>query len=366
MSYFASRQRLIHLLLCIMIGLGSSLTVSDTVLADRSAKSSADDLNEVDTSAKASALIDVTSGRLLHSENGDKPMRIASLTKIMTAIVAIEHGNLQDMVKVNKSAVGKEGSSIYIQLNEEMSLSNLLYGLMLRSGNDAAVAIAEHVGGSEEGFVHLMNEKASYIGLANTSFKNPHGLDQDGHYSTANDLAVLTAYALKNKAFAEIVKSKEKTAPNPHEDWDYRWKNKNKMLTLYEGADGVKTGYTKKALRCLVSSATRNKHQLVAVTIAAGDDWNDHRLMLDWGFEHFKLEKLAQKNKQLRGYPYQAGQTFYYPLKQVEAEQIEVKVIPFKDVKPFRFGMRGKMEWYLNNEAIGSIPIYDAKGIAGY
>lgn len=184
-----------------------STLVSFNVIPTESVGASPD---AIGTNARAAALIDVESGRLLYSNNGDTPMRIASLTKIMTAIVAIEHGNLTDMVKTSKRAVGKEGSSIYLQLNEEMSLSNMLYGLMLRSGNDAATAIAEHVGGSEEGFVHLMNEKAIQIGLTNSHFMNPHGLDDDEHYSSANDLAKLSAYALKNEVFAEIVSTKEK------------------------------------------------------------------------------------------------------------------------------------------------------------
>src|SRR5690606_10156946 len=129
------------------------------------------------------------------------------------------------------------GSSIYLKQGEEMSLHNMLYGLMLRSGNDAATAIAEHVGGSLEGFVHMMNETAQMIGMSNSQFKNPSGLDEEGHYATANDMAKLTAYALKNAAFQDIVKTKVKTAPNPNDPWDYRWLNKNKMLSIYEGAD---------------------------------------------------------------------------------------------------------------------------------
>ena len=152
----------------------------------------------IGTHAKAAALIDVESGRLLYSKDGDTPMRIASLTKIMTAIVAIEHGKLSDKVKTSNRAFAKEGSSIYLKLGEEMSLQNMLYGLMLLSGNDAATSIAEHVGGSEEGFVHVMNEKARMLGLTNSQFMNPHGLDQEGHYSSANDLAKLTAYAMHN------------------------------------------------------------------------------------------------------------------------------------------------------------------------
>lgn len=171
------------------------------------------------THAQAFALIDVTSGRILYSSHGDQELPIASLTKIMTAIVAIEHGKLDEMVTVGRNAFAKEGSSLYLQLGEEMSLRNMLYGLMLRSGNDAATAIAEHIGGSEEGFAHLMNEKARLIGLEHTHFQNPHGLDAKDHYSSANDLAKLTAYALHNPDFKEIVSTRSKKAPNPNDPW---------------------------------------------------------------------------------------------------------------------------------------------------
>lgn len=347
--FFKKLQRIfsLGLLLTLMLGTSSIPGVSAAP-------------NPIRTNAKASALIDVESGRLLYSSNGDTSMRIASLTKIMTAIVAIEHGNLTDMVKTSKRAVGKEGSSIYLQLGEEMSLSNMLYGLMLRSGNDAATAIAEHVGGSEEGFVHLMNEKAAFLGLKHTQFKNPHGLDEDGHYSSANDLAKLTAYALKNNVFAEIVSTRVKKVPNPHEKWDYSYTNKNKMLAMYEGADGVKTGYTKKSLRCLVSSATRQGQQLAAVTINDGDDWADHRKMLDWGFEHYPLQQLANKGQPIAGYPYAAGQTFKYPLEKQETEFIQSRLVLYNtNTTRFLLGERGLLEWYMNGSKIGAVPIYD-------
>lgn len=317
--------------------------------------------SSVHTNAKASALIDVESGRILYSNNGDTSMRIASLTKIMTAIVAIEHGKLTDMVKVSKRAAGREGSSIYLQLGEEMSLSNMLYGLMLRSGNDAATAIAEHVGGSEDGFVHLMNEKAIFLGLTHSQFKNPHGLDEEGHYSSANDLAKLTAYALKNKVFKEIVSTKEKKVPNPHDSWDYKYINKNKMLGMYEGADGVKTGYTKKALRCLVSSATREGQQLVAVTINDSDDWIDHRKMLDWGFQFYPLQQLVQRGEEIVGYPYAVGQTFKFPLAKEESELVQSRLVLIdQNTTRFTLGERGVVEWYLNDEFIGKVPVYDS------
>lgn len=310
------------------------------------------------TNAEAAALIDVESGRLLYSHNGDKRMRIASLTKIMTAIVAIENGDLSDIVKTSSRAAGKEGSSIYLKVGEEMSLHYLLYGLMLRSGNDAAVAIAEHVGGSEEGFVWMMNEKARELGLANTHFMNPHGLDHDDHYSSANDLARLTAYALRNPVFREIVKTRVKKVPNPNAEWDYIWTNKNKMLTMYEGADGVKTGYTKLAHRCLVSSATRGGQQLAAVTLNDGDDWADHQRLLDWGFRHYPLRTIVEEGRKIAGYSLAAGRTFRYPLAEGERERITTRLVvrPQDDVRTL-LGDAGRLELELGGVPIGSVPL---------
>jgi len=312
----------------------------------------------VSTNAEAAALIDVESGRLLYSHNGDKRMRIASLTKIMTAIVAIEHGDLSDIVKTGRRAAGKEGSSIYLRVGDEMSLHHLLYGLMLRSGNDAAVAIAEHVGGSEEGFVHLMNEKARELGLENTHFMNPHGLDHDDHYSSANDLARLTAYALRNPVFREIVKTRVKKVPNQNAEWDHVWTNKNKMLLMYEGADGVKTGYTKLAGRCLVSSATRNGQQLAAVTLNDGDDWADHRKLLDWGFEHYPLLTIAEEGRKIAGYRLAVARPFRYPLAEGERERITTRLVvrPQDDVRT-RLGDVGRLEFRMDGVPIGSVPL---------
>lgn len=248
-------------------------------------------------SAQSAILMDAQTGRVLFEKNVDQPRLIASLTKIITAIVAIENGNLNDLVKVGPHSVGVEGSSIYLKVGEKLPLKTLLYGLMLRSGNDAATAIAEHIGGSVEGFVYLMNQKAEHLGLKNTHFTNPHGLDHAEHYSSARDLALITAYGMKNAAFKEIVGTKEKKVDWPGNEWDRTFRNKNKMLTLYPGADGVKTGYTKKAHRTLVSSATRNGVQLIAVTLDDGDDWNDCMNLFDYGFSQYGHSSLINKGK---------------------------------------------------------------------
>lgn len=317
----------------------------------------------VSTHAQAAALMDVTSGRLLYSKHGDDELRIASLTKIMTALVAIEYGQMNKPVQVSKNAYAKEGSSIYLKLGEQMSLENMLYGLMLRSGNDAATAIAEHVGGSEEGFVYLMNAKVNELGLKHTHFMNPHGLDADGHYSSANDLATLTAYAMHNPMFKEIVKTPMKKVPNPNEAWDYKWDNKNKMLRFYDGADGVKTGYTKKAFRCLVSSATRNGQQLVSVTINDGDDWNDHGKMLDYGFAYYPLVSMIQRGQKVEGHDLVISQPFSYPLAEGEESAITKRLVLMKPravdtSADISFGLKGRMEILHDGNVIGNLPVY--------
>lgn len=309
------------------------------------------------TNAQAASLIDVKSGRILYSHHGDTEMPVASLTKIMTAIVAIEHGKLDEIVTVSKNAYRKEGSSIYLELGEEMTLENMLYGLMLRSGNDAATAIAEHVGGSEEGFVHLMNEKVKMLGLKHTQFQNPHGLDAKGHYSSANDLAVITAYSLQNPVFKEIVKTPSKRAPNPNNPWDYKWDNKNKMLRFYEGADGVKTGYTKTARRCLVSSASRAGQQLAVVTLNDGDDWNDHQKLLDYGFAHYPLKEIIETGQPVQN-ELVTGSGFTYALASGELERIERKLYLQKP-RANDFGYRGQIKITLDGQEIGKVPVYE-------
>ncbi|CAI6057433.1 D-alanyl-D-alanine carboxypeptidase family protein [Cohnella sp. JJ-181] len=313
---------------------------------------------EPSTHAKAAALIDVASGRLLYSFQGDEPMLIASTTKIMTAIIAIEQSDLDDMVTVSSSAAGKEGSSIYLKAGEKMKLKDMLYGLMLRSGNDAATAIAEHVGGSLDGFVYLMNAKAEEIGMTHSHFANPSGLDQKGHYASANDMARLAAYALHNPTFREIVGTKVKTAPNPGEEWDYRWVNKNKMLNLYEGADGVKTGYTKQALRTLVSSATRNGRQLAAVTLNDGDDWNDHAKLLDYGFNAYPVETVAARGDVVKGYPFVTAAAFRYPFRKGERDKLEIKMTLYgPETIDYRLGYRGRLSFWLDGKRIGAVEL---------
>jgi serine-type D-Ala-D-Ala carboxypeptidase (penicillin-binding protein 5/6) len=248
-------------------------------------------------SAQRAILMDGETGRILYEKDADSKSRIASITKIMTAILAIESGKMHEKVTVSSNASGTEGSSLYLKAGEKIKLEDLVYGLMLRSGNDSAVAIAESVGGSLEGFVHLMNQKAAEIGMKNSHFSNPHGLDDhEDHYSTAYDMALLTKYAMNNDIYRKISGTKVHTAPNPEEKWDRKWKNKNRLVTeLYKHSTGGKTGYTKRAKRTLVSTASNDGENLIAVTLNAPDDWNDHIGMFEYGFKQFNYKTVLEE-----------------------------------------------------------------------
>ncbi|MCX7709951.1 MAG: D-alanyl-D-alanine carboxypeptidase [Clostridia bacterium] len=250
--------------------------------------------------ATAAIVMDMKSGRVLFEKNSRSQKAIASTTKIMTAIVAIENGDLNDTVTVSKKAASIWGSTVGIKEGQEYKLRELLYGLMLNSGNDAAIAIAEHIGGSVEGFVGMMNEKAKALGAMNTSFKTPHGLDMDGHFSTAYDLALITRYALQNKTFCSIVGTKRAAIPGKE------LLNTNEMLGLYPGADGVKTGFTGQAGRCLVTSATRNNFKIISVVLGCptrAKRAQSSKSILDYGFVNYKPYKLLAAGEEIGKIP---------------------------------------------------------------
>lgn len=261
-----------------------------------------------DISADSACLIAAETGVVIYSKNENKKMPMASTTKIMTALLAAESGKSEDIVTVSKNAEKQEGSSIYLRNGEKIKLSDLTLGLMLNSGNDAAVAIAEHLSGSCENFAAEMNKKAAEIGVLNTSFKNPNGLDEPGHYTTAYDLATISAYAMKNDMFRDIV-SKKTSSVNLQNGQILYFSNHNKLLKMYDGAIGIKTGFTKNSGRCLVSAAERDGILLIAVTLNAPDDWNDHKKMLDLGFEKVFPKKLVSQNQILKSMTY-AGLSF--------------------------------------------------------
>lgn len=315
----------------------------------------------VNVSAESAILMDQTTGRVLYEKNADNPDLIASITKIMTAIIAIESGKLNEKVRVSQNAVYTEGSSIYLQEGDRFTLEELVYGLMLRSGNDAAVAISEHVGESEEGFVYLMNEKARWLGMSNTHFDNPHGLDSETHYSSAYDMAILMRYASQNETFQKISSAKEYKP----EGRSYSWKNKNKLLTqLYQYCTGGKTGFTKAAGRTLVSTAEKNGQTLIAVTIDAPGDWEDHISMFEFGFNSYPLQKIQESGI----FPWQVESTetiqkgrikemVYYPLAEEELNQIKSQT--YLSEKELPFDKIGEKIFYLNGNQIARVPIYD-------
>lgn len=332
--------------------------------------------NEVAISAESAALIDVQSGRILYGKNMDKRMRIASLTKIVTAIVAIESGKLNDTVTVSKNAYRVEGSSIYLDLGEKQKLIDLVYAIMMRSGNDAATAIAEHVGGgSVQKFVDMMNAKVKELGLTGTHFANPHGLDAKDHYSTAYDMAKLTAYALRNPIFREVVSTKIKKIPWEGKDWDRTMRNKNKMLFRYEGADGVKTGYTEAAGRCLASSASRSGRQLAVIVLNDRDDWNDSSKMLDYGFTKYRYFSPVDDSQSIASIPVKngsadnadilVGQKLAYPLREEEINNVRTELkLPKQLRAPLKEGEKvGEMIVYMNDKKIGSLPLVSKSNV---
>ncbi|MBQ8147063.1 MAG: D-alanyl-D-alanine carboxypeptidase [Clostridia bacterium] len=250
--------------------------------------------NALDISAKGAVLLEMQSGDVVYGKNADARLPMASTTKIMTAIVVIENAELDDTVVIEPCMTNVEGSSIYLHEGECLKISDLLYALLLESANDASVALAYTVGGSIEGFAQMMNDKAAELGLSNTHFTNPHGLDDCEHYTTPYELGLISVYAMKNPVFAEIVSTYKKEIPLNNGEGSRVLVNHNKLLRSYDGAIGIKTGFTKKCGRCLVSCAERDGVMLVCVTLNAPNDWNDHKNMLDLGFNKYTSINLTE------------------------------------------------------------------------
>ncbi|MBE3555929.1 MAG: D-alanyl-D-alanine carboxypeptidase [Firmicutes bacterium] len=288
-------------------------------------------------SARAVCLLDAESGRVLYSKAAHERLPIASLTKIVTATVALEKDHVDREVSIPDAAVGVEGSSIYLQAHEHMTLRQLLYGMMLRSGNDAATAVALLTSGSVEGFVREMNDLATRLQLQDSHFTNPAGLDTGAPYSSAYDLAKIAAYASRLSDFREIVSTKAITIPWEGKSWQRRLINENKMLRLYPGADGIKTGYTRKAGRCLATSASRDGFRIICVVLNDPNDWEDTRHLLDYGYATFTRTPLVQQgipfslkvaNGKVNQVQAIASETLYYPLKEGERERVRWQIAP--------------------------------------
>ena len=248
----------------------------------------------VHTGAEAAVLWDADSDTILYSHNGEKRLPMASTTKIMTAIVALEEGDCDALVTIPKAAVGVEGSSCYLQEGEQLSLRSLLYALLLQSANDAAETIALYIAGGIEEFALLMNLKADSLGLSNTHFDNPHGLDSETHYTTATDLAKLADYCMQNPTFCEIWSTVSVRIPlsdTEHAAIPRHLHNHNRLLRTYAYCVGGKTGYTMRCGRCLVTAATQNEKTLISVTLNDKNDWADHVRMYNYGFEKINQNK---------------------------------------------------------------------------
>jgi len=258
---------------------------------------------EVGTSAKACVIIDQDSGRVLLSHHADVPLPMASTTKVMTALLALEKGQLSDPVTCSRNAFGVPGTSIYLSQGETLTLEQMLWGLMLASGNDAATAIAEHIGGSVEEFCRMMTARATELGCANTIFLTPHGLPCEGHYTTARDLALIAREAMTHDKFREIVSSTRATIPWEGRGYDRVLHNKNRLLTTYEGATGVKTGYTKKAGRCLVFGAEREDMRILGVVLNCADWFDEAARLMDLAFARYDSITMLCAGDALRDIP---------------------------------------------------------------
>lgn len=326
----------------------------------------------VSTSAASSCLIEAETGEVLFAENENERRAMASTTKIMTAILTIEAGDLDREFTVDDYAIMVEGTSMGLQKGDRVSRRDLLYGILLPSGNDAANAAAVSVSGSISGFVKLMNKKAEELNLANTHFVTPSGLDAEGHYTTALDLARLTAYAMKNELFREIVSCKSKQLEYGNPPYPRTLYNSNKMLVKYEGAIGVKTGFTDNARRCLVSAAERDGVTLIAVTLADGDDWNDHIKMLDYGFTQaaaYSLETGCSARVSVAGTGKTVGvyaENASLALTADNRTRLERRVLlPRMVYGSVQKGDKlGSIEFYLNGKNVKSVPLLAAESVA--
>ncbi len=260
-------------------------------------------------SAASYCVLDAVTGRVLYEKDAYTKRGMASTTKIMTALVALENANPGDVATVSNHASRTEGSSLYLKAGEKMTVSDLVYGLLLNSGNDAAVVLAEHIGGDVETFAGMMNDMAREIGANSTHFVNPNGLHDDNHYTTAYDLALITRRAMQNETFREIVATKKHTVETVDTKRKIYLSNHNKLLNLLEGCDGVKTGFTKKTGRCLVSSVTRDGWQAICVTLNASDDWNDHTALMNKAFSEYENRRVIAKGQFIKTIPVVGGNT---------------------------------------------------------
>lgn len=314
----------------------------------------------------AGVVIDQESGRVLYDKNGDNILPMASTTKIITAIVAIENNNLGDVVVVSKTAAAIGGSTVGLKAGEKITMEELLYGLMLRSGNDSAIAIAEHIGGSVENFIEMMNDKALELGAYNTSFVTPHGLDREEHYTTARDLAKITAYSMKNETFAKIVSTKS-ISSGITGNFTRNYENINKFLYRLDNSDGVKTGFTGKAGKCLVASVKHPYGRYICVVLNSSNRWKDAEKLVEYSDKNYSFIKIFGKEETIKKFRVYGGNQkyimgrikndLYLPVLAAEVDKYKVDVYaPSVLFSPI-----------IENEPIGNIVVsIDDKIVAKY
>ncbi|MBR7184062.1 MAG: D-alanyl-D-alanine carboxypeptidase [Clostridia bacterium] len=329
---------------------------------------SADNSSPPAVSAACAVLIDADSGRVIWQKNADTRHAMASTTKIMTALVAMQNAALDCMVSVDPAAVGIEGSSVYLYAGEQLTMEDLLYAMLLESANDAAAAIAIAVSGSIEAFAEQMNRTAAELGLSDTHFTNPHGLWDEAHYTTAAELARITMHALRLPAFRTIVSTYKTTIPLNQTEGTRLLINHNKMIKLYAGAIGVKTGFTRKSGRCLVSAAARDGVTLIAVTLDAPDDWRDHTAMLDYGFAHTRHYTLGETGTMTFTLPVSGGYIPYVTVANTTPLSVSLPAdapAPVAVLELPRFclapvaadAVLGRLIWRSGSEIVGESPL---------
>lgn len=300
------------------------------------------------TNSRAECVAEISSRRFLFDRNADVDLPMASTTKVLTAIIVIDDCSLDETISIPKEAEGVEGSSAYLRAGDEYTVRDLLYGLMLRSGNDCAETLALHHSGSIKAFAQAMNEKASSLGAEHSRFVNPHGLPAKGHYTTARDLALIAAYAMENETFREIVSCKYYQPRH--------WQNKNKMLWNYEGAIGVKTGFTVAAGRCLVTSAERDGMKLVCVVLNSPQMYERTAELLDEAFRSYRMVTLCDKSKQIEKLT--AKEDFIYPLTAEEEKSVAVQIEKIQPQPTQKGEFAGQMKIFLKNDLLFSQNLY--------
>lgn len=328
-------------------------------------------------SGTAAVLIDAKTGRVLYQKNAHKKWEPASTTKILSVLIALEKGNLNDIVTISKNAMDVEGTVVWLRAGEKQPLENLLYAMMLNSANDASIAVAEHVGGSVAGFVKMMNEKAEELGLKNSHFSNPHGLTAPDHYSTAYDMAIIAREAMKNPKFREIVATTTRAWHG--KDWDSKLVNLNRLLSTYPGATGVKTGYTSSSGDCIVASAARDDESYIAVVFGSKDKktmWQDAEALLDYGFDNFSYVSLVTAGEEIADVTVGDGQNpqdlklvaeegFSYLIGGQDTVLPQRKLVLEKTALPINKGdVLGYIAFMLKGEEVGRVTVQADQNVA--